>query len=312
MSFFSRKRSLWSLLAAAGLLAATFWRPTLTLQRDAFRYLFVFDITQSMNVADVRGYSRLDFAKRAVRDGVTALPCGSRAGLALFAGHRVFALFTPVEVCAHYRELQTMIARIDWRMAWEARSEVAKGLLKSVELIGELDEDARLVFLSDGHEAPPLHPEYRQRFRGEPGAVKGVIAGVGALEPSPIPKYDFGNKLLGYWQAHEVMQIDTYSMGRFNTDVRNEAMSGVESGDIEARIRAGAEHLSALKERHLQTLAGETGLHYLRLASDADLAVRLRQADLAYRTSAATDMRWLLAALALALLIVGYLPGWQR
>ena len=57
------------MLIAVALLAVTFTHPTLDLNRPTFRYVFVFDITQSMNVVDMPrdapSVSRLDYAKEA-------------------------------------------------------------------------------------------------------------------------------------------------------------------------------------------------------------------------------------------------------
>jgi mxaL protein len=303
-------RRLLTLLLAIVLLALTLFDPDVVLQRAVYRYVFVFDITQSMNVSDVGepDLTRLRFASRRIAEAITALPCGSGAGLALFSGHRTFLLFTPVEVCDHYAELTGMLAALDWRMAWEARSEVAKGLHQSIAILSELDDNIRLVFISDGHEAPPVNASFRPAFRGEPGAVKGLIAGVGGIHPMPIPKLDDNGRLLGYWQPHEVMQVDSYSLGRGGASGDGEAMAGVDSGDLAQRIRTGSEHLSSLRETYLQQLAHETGLHYHRLHDGAALAAALSAPDLAHYEAAATDIRWLPAALALLLLLSLYLP----
>ena len=56
--------------------------------RDTYRYLFVLDITQSMNVLDMQSASaaatRIEFTKVAVESAFRNLPCGSEAGLAIF------------------------------------------------------------------------------------------------------------------------------------------------------------------------------------------------------------------------------------
>lgn len=311
LTFFRQNLRDWRLillLLAIVLLAVTFFNPSLTLQRAVHRYIAVFDITQSMNVSDVGEppQTRLDFAKQRLGETINGLTCGSEMGLALFTGHRVFLLFSPIEVCSHYGELTTMINNIDWRMAWEARSEVAKGLHKSIELVEDIGEDIRIVFISDGHEAPPVHANFRPAFRGEVGAVQGLIVGVGGNVPMPIPKLDSDGRLMGYWQAHEVMQVDRYSLGRGGDSDNIETMVGVENTDIAQRIQAGTEHLSTLREPYLQRLAQETGLNYHRLQSAQDLSTQLNASELALSEARITDMRWLLALIALILLIGSY------
>jgi mxaL protein len=299
----------WLLLSAIVLLVATFADPTVTLERTGSRYIFVFDVTQSMNVSDAgpHAQNRLSFAEQVLDQALTLLPCSSAAGLALFSGHRTFLLFTPVPVCTHYGELVAMINTIDWRMAWEASSEVAKGLHASIEITEQLNDDTRLVFITDGHEAPPLHQNFRPAFRGEPGKVKGLIIGVGGLQPMPIPKLDNDGRLLGYWQPHEVMQVDRYSLGRGGTEVGGEQMVGVDSSDVTQRIQSGSEHLSSLHESYLQQLAAETGLGYHRLRTAADFTAALTAAQLAHSEPAATDLRWLLALVALLLVLSLYI-----
>ena len=183
-----------TLAAALALTAAALARPMLPLPSDVFRHLVVFDITQSMNVGDAvpgdHALTRLEHAKTAVLDAATALPCGSELGLGLFTGHRTFLLLAPVEICAHYPDLATAVRSVDWRMAWTARSEIAKGVHSGLRITEALGPQTVLVFLTDGHEAPPLHPELRPGFGAEPGAVRGLLAGVGGPAPLPIPKLD--------------------------------------------------------------------------------------------------------------------------
>lgn len=107
-----------------------------------------------------------------------------------------------------------MVENLDWRMAWVARSEVAKGLHSALNVAEELGAQTTMVFLTDGHEAPPINPAYAPRFSGVVGEVDGVLAGVGGVVPVPIPKLDERGALTGYWSADEVLQIDVFSMGR--------------------------------------------------------------------------------------------------
>ena len=235
------------LVAALALAAAALGRPMLPLPSDVFRHLVVFDITQSMNVGDaVPGddtLTRLEHAKAVVLEAATALPCGSELGLGLFTGHRTFLLVAPVEICTSYPDLAATVRAVDWRMAWTARSEIAKGVHSALGIAEALGPQTVLVFLTDGHEAPPLHPELRPDFGREPGAVRGLLAGVGGPAPLPIPKLDPQGKNLGFWGADDVMQVDELSLGR-GTSV-SEGYAGTDAGSVQDRIDAGTEHLSA-------------------------------------------------------------------
>jgi mxaL protein len=285
----AQRTQLLLLLLAGALLAATFARPTLQLKRPTYRYLFVFDITQSMNVMDVPAdpsLTRLQYAKATAQTSLADMPCGTEIGLALFTGHRAFLMITPVEICANYRELSTMLSSIDWRMTWEARSEVAKGLFKSIELLKLFQERTRLVFLTDGHEAPPINPDVPPQFAGERGAIKGLLVGVGGDLPVPIPKLDDSGAQKGVWKADEVLQVDTF---RAEHDAR----------DGTPALNAGTEHLSSLRESYLQMLADKTGLTYHRLVGARDLSGLLESRALGILKVTTADLRWLLALVAL-------------
>ena len=306
------------LLALALALAVTaLGSPMLHLSSDVFRHLIVFDITQSMNVGDAvpsddAPATRLEHAKAAVLEATAALPCGSEIGLALFTGHRAFLVLAPVEVCANYADISNVVDAVDWRMAWAARSEIAKGVHSGLTIADALGPTTSLVFVTDGHEAPPLHAELRPRFMGDPGSVRGLLAGVGGPVPLPIPKLDPQGRNLGHWGADEVIQVDELSLGR-PTGVP-ESYAGDETGDVEARIASGTEHLSTLRESYLRSLANELRLHYRRVGDTGDLKQALQHPELANDTDVSRNLRPLLAGMAALLLAGSYLlPGrWQR
>jgi mxaL protein len=294
----------WLLLAAALVLAATFVQPTYTAERPRFEHVVVLDVTQSMNVQDEafegQTVSRLDAAKGALRVAVEALPCGSKIGWAIFTEYRSYLLFTPVEVCAHRAELRSSLARIDSRMAWSGNSEVAKGLHSALSIARQLPGVPSIVFVTDGHEAPPLDPNQRPPLESKPGEVSGVIVGVGALKPSPIPKSDGAGRPLGFWSADDVPQTSPHQPNRdFNG--RDE----VPAASLGATL--GSEHLSSLREGYLRLLANENGLTFARVRGD-ELRRALNAPALSRPVKTAVDLRPALAALALLLLLVQWLP----
>ena len=301
---------MWLLLTAAALLTVTLLGPALTIERDVFRHLLVFDITQSMQVRDAewrgQSVSRLELAKQAAIQSLPDLPCGSSVGLGIFTGHRTFALSTPVEVCTHYGELTQMIAAVDWRMAWVARSEVAKGIHSGLLATRKMGREARLIFLTDGHEAPPIHADFRPEFKGEPGIVRGAIAGLGGLMPVPIPKLDSSGNQRGFWNADEVLQIDPFTLGR-STSVPGESMIGVDQSVLLERLAGGTKHLSSLREAYLGQLARELQLAYRRIQAPRELSELLVSPQFAVRREAQTDLRWVAGLGALIALAAVYL-----
>lgn len=292
------RRERWLLGGAALALALGFLQPEVPWRRPLFEHVVVLDITQSMNVTDVqldgRAVSRLAFAKQALRRSLLALPCGSKIGWAVFTEYRSFLLVAPVEVCANLDELRSTLDSIDGRMAWVGGSEIAKGLHSALGVVRTLPGTPSVVFVTDGHEAPPLNPKFRPSFDDKPGEVPGLIVGVGAATPSPIPKTDAAGRPLGVWGADEVQQRDLRSGTRDVGDTAPLPVLGA---------TPGSEHLSSLHEAYLRLLAGELGLGFLRLDSTDGLAQALTATALARTVAVRADARPALAGLALLLLL---------
>ncbi len=267
-------------LLACGLLALALLMPPLSWSRRSYDFLAVFDITQSMGVTDYRldgrPASRLDFARQALREALPRLPCGSRVGLAAFTEYRSLMLLAPIEVCAHYNDLLATLEQLDGRMRWADASQVSKGLFWALRAARDIGEEPRLLFFTDGHESPPIEGEGPALFGDiTRGRIGGLIVGTGDLTPSPIPKVDPAGRSRGVWSADEVAQGSAPSQR--------------------------SEHLSGLREAHLQALAARTGLGYTRLDDAAGLAAAMRDARHARTRELPTDLTWMPVALALAL-----------
>jgi mxaL protein len=300
-------RARWLLLVLS-LLCLALMRPSWPLQRDVFNAIVVIDVSQSMNTRDYtvaeHPVSRLQVIKDALTESLRRMPCGSKLGLAIFTEYRSFLLLAPVEVCANYAELSTSISHINGQMAWAGGSEIAKGLNWGLKMALTVEAKPALVFLTDGHEAPPISLRNRPRIDVKPGQVQGMLIGVGGNELSPIPKFDPEGNPLGYWKAEEVAQIDIFSQGRGGS------VSGEKTADSDdardAGVKPKTEHLSSLKESYLRQLAGETGLGYARFILPVDLVTLLSAAGLGQQHQVPTPIGWLPALLALAALVICY------
>ncbi len=303
-----RGERLWLALAALAL-AACFLHPTLPWRSALFEHVVVLDVTQSMNVQDQQldgaSVSRLALAKHALQRSLEDLPCGSKVGWAIFTEYRSYLLFTPVEVCDNRAELRASLAGIDGRMAWSGNSEVAKALHSGITVVKALPGVPSLVFITDGHEAPPLNARHRPKFDDKAGEVAGLIVGVGDLKPTPIPKTDPMGRPLGFWNADEVLQVDPRSQGR-GASVGAEKMTeeGSEPAAVGLGATPGSEHLSALRETYLKLLASEQGFGYHRLREAEAFSRAWRDKSLARPVTVRGDARLLLAGLAFALLLV--------
>jgi mxaL protein len=114
-----------ALAVACAALVLAAWGPRPRLPVSRFDGVIVLDITQSMSAEDYtlagRPASRLAVAKLALRHAIEAMPCGSRVGFGVFTEYRTMVLIAPLEICANFRELTSVLDAIDGRMAWAGR-----------------------------------------------------------------------------------------------------------------------------------------------------------------------------------------------
>jgi mxaL protein len=285
-----------SIVLVLGLLLLALLMPRVEMPRDSYNYIVVFDISQSMNVEDYEldgvPMSRLDYARNAVSRVLPKLPCGSQIGWAAFTGYQTLLLMTPVEVCENYNDLLAAVAQIDGRMRWSNASEITKGVYWSVLAAQATQLRPDIIFMTDGHEAPPLDPVYAPRMfedlKGPP--IHGWLIGVGAAVPGPIPKIDEEGRRQGYWRPHEVLQ-------------------GPATGEGPG---AGGEHLSGLREAHLGAVAEQVGFQSARLVDAASLYTAMTDQRFVRRRSTATDLSWIPMALAALVLLVHFRPDMRR
>jgi mxaL protein len=301
------------LLSASALLLSCLLKPHLSLPRPVFDWLIVVDITQSMNVRDYtldhNAISRLEYAKKSIRAGLRELPCGSRVALGLFTERSTMNTMQPLEVCAHFGALDAAIAVMDWRMAWAADSFIAHGVFSAIDQTQKLGADMRLLFISDGQQAPPANAKYLPPFSGKTAAVRGWLVGSGNTLAVAIPKLDDENNIRAYWSLEDVQRYGTFGMAATMSVLAMEQGSQ----DRNAGHSAGANllaaaHLSALDEPNLQRLAQTTGLDYMRLAQLQQLPQAMTANTMAVWRNADTDLRPLLALLAMLLLAAYFIP----
>jgi mxaL protein len=286
------------------MVAAALWFPKLPREIKVMDSLFVIDITDSMNVEDAtlagQTVSRLKWAKEFTRQTILEMPCGAHAGLAIFSEARSLILINPVEVCASYHDLVQMINIIDPHMAWARSSEVSKATYTAIKQAKGIDPQPTVVFVTDGHEAPPVHESLFPKFVGTPGEVRGLLVGVGGEDLLPIPKTNEQGEIDGVWGINEVMHQDVYASMQTDGGNKNKPRS---------------EHLSSQKTSHLETLANRVGFGFISSPTKPALLVKQMQKESVTRKQVVDyDFYPWFAGLALALLLLVYLPypRWTR
>ena len=269
----------------------------------------VVDITGSMNTRDMgnpRGSeSRLESVRQALTHLAQTIPCKSRLGLGLFTERKSFLLFDPVEVCGNYDALQGAFSELDWRMAWEGDSFIAKGLYSAIGIAQSLKAD--LIFLTDGHEAPPLPASGVPEFEGKPGDVKGLIVGVGGSEKTPIPKFDDDGRQSGVYGVNDVPHDNR--IGPPPVDAEAREGYNARNAPFGAMPAVGEEHLTSVRTAYLKDLSQRTGLDYVELQHTAELSAPLMSAARGRQTAIPTDMSYVPASIALALMLLVYAAG---
>lgn len=291
------------LLAALMLLLIAVFRPMVPIKRDIYTYLLVADISQSMNVIDMsldgKPASRIAYTQHAMHEIVSAMPCGTRVSMGVFAGVSVSAMFTPIEVCANYSAIQDTIDHLDWRAAWSGNSRVRESFFTLARLIRSYPEPAQVVFFTDGEEAPRLHAFNTKDLGGFQGASEWLLVGVGSDKGTAIPKLDEKNQLIGYWAGDSfAMQPGIAQISEANLGVRNDSVASAESD----------RYLSKLDEEYLKTITKEISAHYVRGDNMLNIYQAMAQLKPAHRDTAPFAIHWILALAAALLLLAAYLP----
>jgi mxaL protein len=268
--------------------------------------LAVIDITGSMNTRDMgnpRGtQDRLEAAKSALINFMQDVPCESRLGLGVFSERISFLLIEPTEICKNYDALEGAISGLDWRMAWEGDSYIAKGLYSAIDIASSLKSD--VMFMTDGHEAPPIPLSGVPDFDGKPGAVEGIIVGVGGSEKTPIPKYDDEGRQVGVYSENDIPQENRIGPPPKDAELREGY--NPRNAPFGAMVAGGDEQLTSVKTAHLEDLARRTGLKYAELQNVSAIAPSLLSATKPRLVPVDTNMSYVAALLAVAFLLAIY------
>jgi len=282
------------------LIMASLWFPRTDRTVKVMDLMFVLDITQSMDVTDVElngeEVTRLTWAKDYTKRMLQQLPCGSHVGLAAFSESRSLILINPVEVCASYNDLTQMLSKIDGSIAWALSSEVSKAVFGAINQAKLMDPSPDIVFITDGHEAPPLHATLFPKYKKKLGEISGVFVGVGGDKLLPIPKHKFDGTADGFWQQNEVLHEDVYaSLGNESQEVRD--------------AKPKNEHLSNQKQSHIQNLANMLNFDAVISPTKSNTVIKALENKVKTRDQV-VNYNWApwFASIALFILVLLYLP----
>ena len=291
------------LVIAFVLLLVALLRPTIPLKRDIYTYLLVVDITQSMNAEDMsldgKKTSRIDYTRHLLHDAIASMPCGTRVGVALFAGVVVSTIFHPVEVCSSFDAVQDTVAHLEWRQAWHGNSRLGFGMLSASAALKALPEPAQVVFFTDGEEAPRLHAFNKADLSNWQGGKGWLLVGIGSDQRTPIPKMDENNKVIGYW-SNNTYQLEP-GIAQVSEETRGQRDNSIATSDYER-------YLSVLDEKYLQAVAKDIHANYVRGDNREKVLAAMHQQKPARRDTAPLQINALLAAIAGLLVLTAYIP----
>lgn len=297
--------SLFFMLAMLALLPVWF-EPVMQQHSVVQDTLFVIDISESMNVRDVdhpRPQSaRLELAKASVRDVMSALPCGSRVSLALFAGDEAVVLFEPLEICRHFPAIEQVVARVDSRMRWIGDSWVIRALVGSIREAQK--REMNVVFISDFDEMPHRSAPRLTDLIEVRGKIQGVLLGVGGVSPQPVPRLDGHQQIAGYWTPEEAVLEGNHP----NLLAYVKELKPGENAPEGALDEVG-EHLSAFNRAAMQAVASAASMQSAHVGTSQEAVRASIQLIHQKETLADRDVRWAFALVAAVFLCVGWF--WQ-
>ena len=275
--------------------------PKITIERDIHNYIFVVDISQSMLTKDMtidgEKISRLDFSKKLLQGIMDQLPCKTNVSVAMFAGVSVAATYTPINVCDNFSAISSTIQYLDWRSVWSGNSRIREGFSSLARLIRSFPQSARVVFLTDGEEAPKLHAFNTRDLSQFQGESDWLIVGIGSEEGSAIPKYDSENQLIGFWSNESfALQPGIAQISESNIGSRSDIIAFSESD----------RYISKLNEKYLIEITSMIKGKYVRGDSVNTVISEMNNIPPSWRDDSELPLRNLFVTLSLIFFLLRF------
>ncbi len=267
--------------------------PAIPLKHNIYNYIFVADISQSMNVVDMtlmnKPVSRLEYMKQTLREIMSELPCGTKVSIGLFVGVSVSASYTPIEVCENFDAIEDTIDHLDWRSGWSGNSRIRESFFNLTRLIRSFPENSQVVYFTDGEETPKLHAFNTKDLSQFQGGNDWVIVGIGSFKGAPIPKLDAKNQLIGYWSNESfALQPGIAQISEANLGSRDDSTAGGESD----------RYISKLDETYLKDITKQVNGIYVKGDSAFNILSAMKKQKPAWRDVSDFHLKWFFASLA--------------
>lgn len=291
------------LIAVVVLLLLAIYKPQIQLWQNVHNYLLVADVSQSMNAQDIKLdnkiVSRMDYTKHLMKRIVETSSCGTYISLGVFAAENVGLLLMPLEVCANYDVITDSIDHLEWRMAWRGNSRLSFGIKSAESMFDYLNIPARMLFFTDGDEAPKVNAINKLDLSGVQIGKNLLFVGVGGHQPVPVPRYNSSNKWIGYWSS-DTKENSAGAVGDTYSDT---------SKDEPDPVVAYAEfdrYLSQLDTEYLKQVSAEIKGDYIEGQDTQEFYTYVQSQKPTASFVTAYSLKWIYLTSAILLLLLIY------
>ena len=261
IKFITNKKEFLVLLISILLCMLAISNPVISLKKSITSYMFLVDVTQSMNAEDLlyneKKISRIEYTKLLLKNIINSSDCGSFFSINIFAADNVASIIEPVEKCRNYDELIDTIDKLEWRMAWKGNSRITFGVKSAAKMQDSLNFPSKILFFTDGDEAPKVNAINRINLDNFNLGNEIIFIGIGGEKKVPVPRYNSRNMLVGYWG------MDIYDSLPGATGVRN-SDSGKDEPDPSVASAEYDRYLSKLYGTYLLDISNQIKAKYIK------------------------------------------------
>lgn len=261
IKYLSYKVELTVMILALLLCLLAMYNPTLQFKKSITSYMFLVDVSQSMNAEDLvvgdSPITRINYTKMLLKQIIDKSDCGSFFSINIFVADNVANIIEPVEKCNNYDELMDTINKLEWRMAWKGNSRITFGIKSAAKMQDSLNFPSKILFFTDGDEAPKVNAINRVNLDDFNLGEELIFVGVGGDTPVPVKRYNSRNMYVGYWGSDIYDSLPGATGSRNSDSGKDEPDPSVASADYER-------YLSKLYEEYLISLSEQIKSQYIK------------------------------------------------
>lgn len=261
IKYLSHKAELTVMVLALLLCILAMYNPTLQFKKSITSYMFLVDVSQSMNAEDLvvgdSPITRINYTKMLLKQIIDKSDCGSFFSINIFVADNVANIIEPVEKCNNYDELMDTINKLEWRMAWKGNSRITFGIKSAAKMQDSLNFPSKILFFTDGDEAPKVNAINRVNLDDFNLGEELIFVGVGGDAPVPVKRYNSRNMYVGYWGSDIYDSLPGATGSRNSDSGKDEPDPSVASADYER-------YLSKLYEEYLISLSEQIKSQYIK------------------------------------------------